>query len=224
MQPPLLPYLAGFPSCIQFACIQKNSVLRTNVRPRHADFAKNMRLYIFINVAYAQPKSCFIHSVHRVIHSSSRQNPRKIADFRGIIPTIHSLSTTLIRYAFICGYSCGHSQVHIPPVYVPVFFAYLCMFVHVRGACFASSGGLKCRISQPRKLSTVTKMKSPKESLPCVRGGLPSKKLRTRRGTEHMNHHLFLLLPRMVASGLAACFMKAEGLMPTMFLNCLEKW
>ena len=37
-------------------------------------------------------------------------------------------------------------------------------------------------------------------------------------------NHLFLLLPRMVASGLAACFMKAEGLMPTMFLNCLEKW
>ena len=36
--------------------------------------------------------------------------------------------------------------------------------------------------------------------------------------------YLFLLLPRMVASGLAACFMKAEGLMPTMFLNCLEKW
>ena len=33
----------------------------------------------------------------------------------------------------------------------------------------------------------------------------------------------FLLLPRMVASGLAACFMKAEGLMPTIFLNCLEK-
>ncbi len=28
----------------------------------------------------------------------------------------------------------------------------------------------------------------------------------------------------MVASGFAACFMKAEGLMPTMFLNCLEKW
>ena len=42
-------------------------------------------------------------------------------------------------------------------------------------------------------------------------------------GTGEM-HHLFLLLPRMVASGLAACFMKAEGLMPTMFLNCLEKW
>lgn len=36
--------------------------------------------------------------------------------------------------------------------------------------------------------------------------------------------HLFLMLPRRVASGLAACFMKAEGLMPTMFLNCLEKW
>ena len=35
---------------------------------------------------------------------------------------------------------------------------------------------------------------------------------------------LFLLLPRMVASGLAACFINAEGLMPTMFLNCLEKW
>lgn len=33
-----------------------------------------------------------------------------------------------------------------------------------------------------------------------------------------------LLLPRMVASGLAACFMNADGLMPTMFLNCLEKW
>lgn len=32
-----------------------------------------------------------------------------------------------------------------------------------------------------------------------------------------------LLLPRMVASGLAACFMNADGLMPTMFLNCLEK-
>ena len=29
---------------------------------------------------------------------------------------------------------------------------------------------------------------------------------------------------RMVASGWAACFMNAEGLMPTMFLNCLEKW
>ena len=50
------------------------------------------------------------------------------------------------------------------------------------------------------------------------------KKLRTHQGTEHVNHHLFLLLPRIVASGLAACFMKAEGLMPTMFLNCLEKW
>jgi len=34
----------------------------------------------------------------------------------------------------------------------------------------------------------------------------------------------FLLFLRMVASGLAACFIKAEGLMPTMFLNCLEKW
>ena len=30
-------------------------------------------------------------------------------------------------------------------------------------------------------------------------------------------------LLRMVASGCAACFMNAEGLMPTMFLNCLEK-
>ncbi len=33
----------------------------------------------------------------------------------------------------------------------------------------------------------------------------------------------YFLLPRMVASGLVACFMNALGLMPTMFLNCLEK-
>ena len=30
--------------------------------------------------------------------------------------------------------------------------------------------------------------------------------------------------PRMVAAGTDACFMKALGLMPTMCLNCLEKW
>ena len=53
----------------------------------------------------------------------------------------------------------------------------------------------------------------------CFQG---AKKSRTQRcGSVN---YLFLLLPRMVASGLAACFMKAEGLMPTMFLNCLEKW
>ena len=49
--------------------------------------------------------------------------------------------------------------------------------------------------------------------------------IKTGRAFRHdLIYHLFLLLPRMVASGLAACFMKAEGLMPTMFLNCLEKW
>ena len=33
----------------------------------------------------------------------------------------------------------------------------------------------------------------------------------------------FLFSLRMVASGWEACRRKAEGLMPTMFLNCLEK-
>ena len=149
----------------------KTGPFRRNVRLRRAGFSFIRAICSLSVSVYAQPKTVFIHSVHRVIHNSNLKNPRKIADFRGIIPIIHSLSTTLIRYAFICGYSCGHSPVHISPVYAPGFFAYLCMFVHVRGACFASSGGLKCRISQPRKLSTVTKMKFPKESLPCVRGG-----------------------------------------------------
>ena len=34
----------------------------------------------------------------------------------------------------------------------------------------------------------------------------------------------FGVTPRMVALGTEACFMKALGLMPTMCLNCLEKW
>lgn len=30
--------------------------------------------------------------------------------------------------------------------------------------------------------------------------------------------------PRIVALGTEACFMKADGLIPTMCLNCFEKW
>ena len=35
---------------------------------------------------------------------------------------------------------------------------------------------------------------------------------------------VFAVTPRIVADGTDACFMKALGLMPTMCLNCLEKW
>ena len=34
----------------------------------------------------------------------------------------------------------------------------------------------------------------------------------------------FGVTPRMVALGTEACFIKALGLIPTMCLNCLEKW
>ena len=43
--------------------------------------------------------------------------------------------------------------------------------------------------------------------------------------SQSLYYFVFLVgsLLRRVASGWAACFMKAEGLMPTMFLNCLLK-
>ena len=69
----------------------------------------------------------------------------------------------------------------------------------------------------------------PMQALALASRALPdldSAILRNKKGRAFRHdliNHLFLLLPRMVASGLAACFMKAEGLMPTMFLNCLEK-
>ena len=58
----------------------------------------------------------------------------------------------------------------------------------------------------------------------CTHGGSSFQKTERCKAASLRVVYLFLLLPRMVASGLAACFMKAEGLMPTMFLNCLEKW
>lgn len=49
------------------------------------------------SITYAQPKSLFIHNVHRIIHKSTGEKPRKIADFTRFIHIIHRLSTDFVH-------------------------------------------------------------------------------------------------------------------------------
>ena len=90
------------------------------------------------------------------------------------------------------------------------------MFVHVRANGTASSGSFEAENHNPEFFESNENVKSPKKYSCLHKKG--------RAVAARPGYYLFLLLPRMVASGLAACFMNAEGLMPTMFLNCLEKW
>lgn len=67
-------------------------------------------LFIFTFSAYAQPKTLFIHSFHRVIHMSGGEKWRNIAVFTGVVHIVHRLSTFLIPNVNLCGYACGHSS------------------------------------------------------------------------------------------------------------------
>lgn len=49
------------------------------------------------SITYAQPKSLFIHNVHRIIHKFTGEKPRKIADFTRFIHIIHRLSTDFVH-------------------------------------------------------------------------------------------------------------------------------
>ena len=109
-----------------------------------------------------------------------------------------------------------------------VTFVLFCLFTHVTKlylytcSCMFAHWilrlpvGLKSENHNPDFFESNENVKSPKKYSRMHKEG--------RAITARPVYHLFLLLPRMVASGLAACFMNAEGLMPTMFLNCLEKW
>ncbi len=60
-------------------------------------------LCMFIFRLYAQPKTLFIHSIHRVIHKNQGKKWRNIAVSTGVIHIIHRFSTTFIPNTFICG-------------------------------------------------------------------------------------------------------------------------
>ena len=139
----------------------KNGASGANVRLRSAVTIFLECLFIFTICPYAQPKTLFIHRIHRVIHSFSSGKCRNYAVSSEIIHIIHRLSTTLIPSGFSCGYSCGYPFRQFPAC---LQMCHSCIFMHVR----ACSCGNCCFIrSAPRpktpipKVSKVTKMSNP---------------------------------------------------------------
>ena len=87
----------------------KSSAPDRNVRRMRRGNRNISALCMFIFLYYAQPKTVFIHTFHRVIHSFSREKWRKNALSTGFIHIIHRFSTGFIPNDFICGYACGHA-------------------------------------------------------------------------------------------------------------------
>ncbi len=177
---------------------------------------------------YAQPKRLFIHSIHRVIHNSTGEKWRNIGVFHGFHRFIHK-PYPLCFHMWICLWTCISTNFWLF-TFVTKMNNYACsrMFGTFRPPV---SGDLRPEMDMAKSYESNENVKSPKNYAKVIHIsrfflGIRTKKEPRRQSAtqEKANLYCFLLLPRMVASGLAACFMNAEGLMPTMFLNCLEKW
>ena len=209
-------YLAGFPSCIHFLCIQK---------PAHSSEMFAWIEPVPLHTPNMQPGIFFLCTAKDSIHPQCPQGypqffPAKPLQNRGFPPNYPHCPQLIHSTYPICFHMWIFMWTFIGAYFRPSSAAYSFIFIRVR-ACsarlFCVIRGLEIPDFTAPKTFARNENEIPQRLFICI------KKLRTHQGTEHVNHHLFLLLPRMVASGLAACFMKAEGLMPTMFLNCLEK-
>ena len=187
---------------------------------------------VFVHAFIMQPDSFCLCTAKDSIHPQCPQGypqfpQAKLPEYRGSSPNyprhpqlIHSTYPIcfymwIFMWTFTGAYSACLSQHELR------------IFMHVRvcsGEWFCVIRGLKRPDFTVPKTFGRNENEIPQRSSPrrMVQRKTTAKSSAPGMGTEQ-NHHLFLLLPRMVASGLAACFMKAEGLMPTMFLNCLEK-
>lgn len=197
--------------CHRFAPCLYSAVYNT-IRGSHTRLRALLQaLFTFVKFRLCTAKDLFIHSVHRVIHNFIRIKGRCFADVHNVIPIIHKLSTAFIHTIHRCGEPCGYTaQRPIPCLHMLQY----CMTMHIRAF---SSVNPCCNRSGLSPMRTRAKLfDRPKTGIPQRNTKSPP----VQRGSDD---YFSFLLPRMVASGLAACFMNAEGLMPTMFLNCFEK-
>lgn len=137
-----------------------------NVRRADKDWIPLDRIFMDAPWVYAQPKTVFIHKIHRVIHSAMRRKCRRIAVFGPLIHIIHRLSTGVIHYEVICGYSCGHSYRGKQRC---LSGEMQCIIIHVR-ACSQAENCTFRAVNRPEnpmaKFSKVTKMSNPQRN--CI--------------------------------------------------------
>ena len=188
---------------------------------------------VFVHAFIMQPDSFCLCTAKDSIHPQCPQGypqfpQAKLPEYRGSSPN-YPHHPQLIHSAYpICFYMWIFMWTFTGASSACLSQHELRIFMHVRvcsSELFCVIRGLKRPDFTVSKTFGRNENEIPQKEQPAADGSTEegSKKLRTRHGYGADMHHLFLLLPRMVASGLAACFMKAEGLMPTMFLNCLEK-
>ena len=115
-------------------------------------------IYIVTVFLYTQPKSVFIHSIHRVIHKSTGEKWRNIAVSPEVIHIIHRFSTVVIHGANHVDILVDIPFCRFLAVYIYDECAYLYTFVHVRRENHEGYGLFCPRNPHLRKLSLVTKM------------------------------------------------------------------